>query len=35
LLDPQAQKDLCPEDGELFEAFLFGGILGGFPLLCS
>lgn len=28
LLDPAASKDLCPEDGETFDAFLFGGILG-------
>lgn len=28
LLDPQADKELSPEDGEMFEAFLFGGILG-------
>lgn len=28
LLDPAAEKDLCPEDGETFDAFLFGGILG-------
>lgn len=28
LLDPAAQKDLSPEDGDQFEAFLFGGILG-------
>jgi ribosome biogenesis SPOUT family RNA methylase Rps3 len=28
LLDPAAAKDLCPEDGETFDAFLFGGILG-------
>lgn len=28
LLDPSAAKDLSPEDGETFEAFLFGGILG-------
>lgn len=28
LLDPKAEKDLSPEDGELFDAFLFGGILG-------
>ncbi|KAK4496243.1 hypothetical protein PRZ48_012223 [Zasmidium cellare] len=31
LLDPKAEKDLSPEDGELFEAFLFGGILGDDP----
>jgi ribosome biogenesis SPOUT family RNA methylase Rps3 len=28
LLDPKAEQDLCPEDGEKFDAFLFGGILG-------
>lgn len=28
LLDPAASKDLCPEDGDTFDAFLFGGILG-------
>jgi ribosome biogenesis SPOUT family RNA methylase Rps3 len=28
LLDPAASKDLCPEDGETFDIFLFGGILG-------
>lgn len=28
LLDPKAEKDLSPEDGEGFDAFLFGGILG-------
>ena len=28
LLDPAAAKDLSPEDGDAFEAFLFGGILG-------
>lgn len=31
LLDPKAEKDLSPEDGELFDAFLFGGILGDDP----
>ncbi|KAJ2898153.1 uncharacterized protein MKZ38_004153 [Zalerion maritima] len=31
LLDPAAEKDLCPEDGDEFEAFLFGGILGDDP----
>jgi|SRR5687767_6087933 ribosome biogenesis SPOUT family RNA methylase Rps3 len=30
LLDPAAAKDLSPEDGETFDAFLFGGILGRF-----
>ncbi len=28
LLDPAAAKDLSPEDGDLFEVFVFGGILG-------
>ena len=28
LLDPSATKDLSPMDGELFDVFLFGGILG-------
>lgn len=28
LLDPKAERDLNPEDGELFDVFLFGGILG-------
>ena len=28
LLDPAAAKDLCPEDGDNFDIFLFGGILG-------
>jgi hypothetical protein len=28
LLDPAAAKDLSPEDGDAFDAFLFGGILG-------
>lgn len=28
LLDPAAKKDLSPEDGETFDVFLFGGILG-------
>ncbi|KAF4121085.1 Rps3 or RNA methylase involved in ribosome biogenesis, SPOUT family [Geosmithia morbida] len=27
LLDPSASKDLSPEDGDVFDAFLFGGIL--------
>ncbi|RYO96665.1 hypothetical protein DL765_011527 [Monosporascus sp. GIB2] len=31
LLDPQAERDLCPEDAQVFEAFLFGGILGDDP----
>jgi len=28
LLDPKAAKELSPEDGENFDIFLFGGILG-------
>lgn len=28
LLDPSAAKDLSPEDGDTFDVFLFGGILG-------
>jgi ribosome biogenesis SPOUT family RNA methylase Rps3 len=28
LLDPSATKELSPEDGEIFDVFLFGGILG-------
>ena len=28
LLDPQAAQDLAPKDGERFDVFLFGGILG-------
>ena len=28
LLDPAASKDLSPEDGDTFDIFLFGGILG-------
>ena len=28
LLDPAADKDLSPDDGDAFDAFLFGGILG-------
>ena len=28
LLDPSASKDLGPEDGDSFDIFLFGGILG-------
>jgi hypothetical protein len=33
LLDPAASKDLCPEDGETFDIFLFGGILGKHAVL--
>jgi ribosome biogenesis SPOUT family RNA methylase Rps3 len=28
LLDPAATTELSPDDGSLFDAFLFGGILG-------
>ncbi|KAK6512287.1 hypothetical protein TWF481_001177 [Arthrobotrys musiformis] len=31
LLDPRAEKDMCPEDGEVFKWFVFGGILGDDP----
>ncbi|KAJ6088308.1 SAM-dependent RNA methyltransferase predicted [Penicillium sp. IBT 16267x] len=31
LLDPSAQVELSPEDGETFDVFLFGGILGDDP----
>ncbi|KAF8418543.1 SAM-dependent RNA methyltransferase [Tirmania nivea] len=31
LLDPTAQTDLQPEDGEIFDAYVFGGILGDDP----
>ncbi|KAI9867318.1 MAG: hypothetical protein M1813_009596 [Trichoglossum hirsutum] len=31
LLDPSATKDISPEDGDLFDIFLFGGILGDDP----
>lgn len=31
LLDPAAKDELCPEDGGLFDVFLFGGILGDDP----
>ncbi|KAI5784637.1 SAM-dependent RNA methyltransferase [Geopyxis carbonaria] len=31
LLDPQAEVELCPEDGERFDWFVFGGILGDDP----
>jgi ribosome biogenesis SPOUT family RNA methylase Rps3 len=30
LLDPSASNELGPEDSEIFEVFLFGGILGMF-----
>ena len=31
LLDPAAEVDLSPKDGDEFEVFLFGGILGARP----
>lgn len=31
LLDPKGEKDISPEDGEAFEVFIFGGILGDEP----
>ncbi|KAL2152649.1 hypothetical protein VTH82DRAFT_5833 [Thermothelomyces myriococcoides] len=31
LLDPAAANDLSPEDGDKFDVFLFGGILGDDP----
>ncbi|KAL4789873.1 SAM-dependent RNA methyltransferase [Aspergillus venezuelensis] len=31
LLDPSAKTELSPEDGDNFEVFLFGGILGDDP----
>ncbi|RDA84536.1 hypothetical protein CP532_3747 [Ophiocordyceps camponoti-leonardi (nom. inval.)] len=31
LLDPAADRDLSPEDGDVFRVFLFGGILGDDP----
>ncbi|ELR06610.1 hypothetical protein VC83_04032 [Pseudogymnoascus destructans] len=31
LLDPSATKELSPEDGDIFDVFLFGGILGDDP----
>lgn len=31
LLDPKGERDLAPEDGETFDVFLFGGILGDDP----
>jgi ribosome biogenesis SPOUT family RNA methylase Rps3 len=31
LLDPRAEKVLAPEDGENFDVFLYGGILGDDP----
>ncbi|KAF2863919.1 DUF431-domain-containing protein, partial [Piedraia hortae CBS 480.64] len=31
LLDPKGEQDLSPEDGQKFDVFLFGGILGDDP----
>ncbi|KAH8596329.1 SAM-dependent RNA methyltransferase [Bisporella sp. PMI_857] len=31
LLDPSASKELSPDDAEIFDVFLFGGILGDDP----
>ena len=31
LLDPAAKDDLSPDDGKVFDVFLFGGILGDDP----
>jgi len=31
LLDPKAELELAPSDGEVFDWFLFGGILGDDP----
>ena len=31
LLDPKGERDINPEDGDLFDVFLFGGILGDEP----
>lgn len=31
LLDPKGEKDISPADGEEFDVFLFGGILGDHP----
>ena len=33
LLDPSATKELCPEDGDAFDVFLFGGILGEYSAI--
>lgn len=35
LLDPSASKELSPEDGDTFDVFLFGGILGMFSYAVS
>jgi ribosome biogenesis SPOUT family RNA methylase Rps3 len=34
LLDPSATKELSPADGEKFDVFLFGGILGKSIISC-
>jgi hypothetical protein len=34
LLDPRAPKELAPEDGETFDIFLYGGILGMSSTAC-
>ena len=34
LLDEQHEKDLCPDDSENFDYFLFGGILGNVDEPC-
>lgn len=34
LLDPAAQIELNPEDGDIFDVFLFGGILGNKLIPC-
>ncbi|KAK3074728.1 hypothetical protein LTR53_002603 [Teratosphaeriaceae sp. CCFEE 6253] len=31
LLDPKGERDIGPDDGDLFDVFLFGGILGDDP----
>lgn len=33
LLDPAAKQELSPEDANIFEVYLFGGILGEGPFL--
>lgn len=35
LLDPSATKELSPEDGQVFDVFLFGGILGQWSQISS
>ena len=35
LLDPAAREELSPEDGNSFDVFLFGGILGKTIWLCT